>query len=350
MSFILCRMSRRDSSQTLLSPKPLFSSRPDQRLPIGRIGMKTQETLDENGGSMIEVLRSLDRECKTCAPVSPLECLTNCKVWKLRNELRLLCETMDNPSFTKDLLNVLKNETRIAILRAIVKGRYSVEKLQSILKKEGYLHSRGTLVEEYLRPLQNVGLAAELHDQFFATTFGGSLSGLIENMPEFIDVLPSHSECYEENILEALLCGPKTFENVTRFVPSKIVSRVLKRLKATGLIETPEEREYVFFFRSKREPSKETLAVTESKVYSNIPEDGVCAKKLAQKADLSLRRTYKYLRGLKGKKLIFARRTPRTYGLTEKGERLAWLINELSKLIEETVSFSEEFRKYRENS
>jgi predicted transcriptional regulator len=312
--------------------------------------MKTQETLDENDGSMIEVLRSLDQECKTCAPVSPLECITNCNVWKLRNELRMLFETMGNPSFMKDLLNVLKNDTRMAILQAVVKGRYSVEKLQSELKKQGYLHSRDTLVEEYLRPLLNVGLAAESHDHFSATTFGSRLSGLIVNLPDFTNVLPSHSECYEENILKALLCGPKTFEEVRGFVPSKIVSRVLKRLKASGLIETPAERDYIFFFRSKRDQSKETLATTESKVYSNISEDGISAKKLSEKTDISLRRTYKYLRGLKGKKLIFARKTPKTYGLSEKGERFAWLINELSKIVEETLSFSEEFRKHRENS
>jgi len=312
--------------------------------------MKTQETIDENGGSMIEVLRSLDQECKNCAPVSPLECITNCSVWKLRNELRMLCETMDTPNFMKDLLNVLKNETRMAIMQTIVKGRYSIEKLQRELKKDGYLHSRDTLVEEYLRPLLNVGLVTESNDLFCSTTFGCRLSGLIGNLPEFTKMLPSHSECYEENILKALLGGPKTFEEVKGFVPSKIVSRVLKRLKTVGLIGTPAERDYVFFFRSKRDQSKESLTTTENKVYCNIPDEGVSAKKLSQNTNLSLRRTYKFLRGLKGKKLIFARKTPKTYGLTEKGERLAWLIDELSKLVEETISFSEEFRKHRENS
>jgi predicted transcriptional regulator len=312
--------------------------------------MKTQESLDENNGSIIEILHSLDRECKSCAPVSPLECITNCHVWKLRNELRMLCETMGNPDFMKDLLNVLKNETRVAILQTIVKGRHSVAKLQQELKKEGYLHSRDTLIEEYVRPLLNVGVAAEAHDQFYATTFGGRLSELIGNLPEFTVVLPSHSECYEENILKELLSGPKTFEEVKGFVPTKIVSRVLKRLKSTGLIDTPDERDYIFFFRSKRDQTKEILTATETKVYGNIPEDGISAKKLAQKTDLSLRRIYKYLRGLKGKKLIFARKTPKTYGLTEKGERLAWLLNEVNKLVEETISFSEEFRKHKDNS
>jgi predicted transcriptional regulator len=257
---------------------------------------------------------------------------------------------METPDFMKNLLNVLKNNTRIAILQTIAKSRCSVDKLQQDLKKGGYIHSRDTLVEEYLHPLLTVGLVIESHDVFSATTFGGRLASLIENLPDFTNVLPSHSECHEENILKALLSGPKTFEEVKQLVPSKIVSRVLKRLKSVGLIETPAERDYIFFFRSKRDQSKESLTTTENKVYGNIPDEGVSAKKLAGKTGISLRRTYKYLRGLKGKKLIFARKTPKTYGLSEKGERLAWLLNELSRIVEETLSFSEEFRKHRENS
>jgi predicted transcriptional regulator len=312
--------------------------------------MKTQETLTDPKKGIADLFHSLDQECKSCAPVSPLECINNCNVWKLRNELRRLCETMENPNFMKDLLNVLKNDTRLVILKTIGKRRFSIGKLQQELKKDGYLHSQDTLAEEYLRPLLNVGLAAESQDQFYATTFGGRLAELIGNLPEFADVLPAHSECYEENILRSLLGGPKTFEDIAGFVPSKIVSRILKRLKTTGLIDTPEERDYIFFFKSKRDQTKEALTATEGKVYGDIPEDGISAQKLAAKTGLSLRRTYKYLRGLKGKKLIFTRKTPKTYGLTEKGERLAWLLKELHKIVEETISFSEEFAKHRENS
>jgi predicted transcriptional regulator len=317
--------------------------------------MKTADTVEalKNAGKsqgIADILRTLDQECKNCKPVTPLECITSCNVWKLRNELRRLCETMENPNFMKDLLNVLKNDTRLHILQTIVKSRHSVSKLQQELKKAGYLHSQDTIAEEYLQPLLEVGLAAESQDQFYATTFGGRLTELIGNIPEFVDFLPAHSECYEENILKALLSGPKTFEEITNLVPSKIVSRILKRLKTVGLIETPEERDYIFFFKSKRDPSKETLSATESKVYSNILDEGIATKKLAQKTELSLRRTYKYLRGLKGKKLVFARKTPKTYCLTDTGERLAWLLNELDKLVEETLRFSEQFIKHKENS
>jgi predicted transcriptional regulator len=257
---------------------------------------------------------------------------------------------MENPNFMKDLLNVLKNDTRIQMLLAMAKGRYSISKLQQELKKSGLLHSQDTIAEEYLQPLLLLGLAAESQDQFTVTAFGGKLTELVENLPEFAKSLPAHSECYEESILTALLEGPKTFEEIEGIVSSKIVSRILKRLKTVGLIETPEDRDYIFFFRSKRDSNKEELGVTETKVYNSIAEEGISAKKLASKSDLSLRRTYKYLRGLKGKKLVFTRKTPKTYALTDAGERLAWLLKELHTLVQETLTFSAQFSKHKENS
>src|SRR3990170_15515 len=317
--------------------------------------MKTVDTLEalksaRKSQGVTDILRALDKECRDCKPVTPLECITSCNVYKLRSELRRLCETMESPNFMKDLLNVLKNDTRLRILQAIVKGRYSVSKLQQELKKEGLLHSQDTIAEEYVRPLLEVGVAAESQDQFYATPFGGKLTELIENIPEFADSLPAHSECYEENILKAMLTGPKTFEEITDLVPAKIVSRILKRLKTEGLMETPEERDYIFFFRSKRDLNKENLTATESTVYKNIPAEGIPAKKLADKSNLSLRRTYKYVRSLKGKKLLFARKTPKTYCLSDKGERLAWLLDEVNKLVEDTLNFSALFTKHKENS
>ncbi|HLE75598.1 MAG TPA: ArsR family transcriptional regulator [Candidatus Bathyarchaeia archaeon] len=296
----------------------------------------------EKSHGLAEMFRTLDAECRNCAPLTPLECITRCDVWKMKNELRRLRETMDNPNFIKDLFNVLKNNTRLRILKVIVKGRCSVSKLQEELKKAGYSHSRDTINQEYLRPLLEVGLAAEAQDQYYATTFGGRLTELIGSFPEFVDTLPAHSECYEETLLDALLSGPKTFGDMEAFISPKVASRILKRLKTAGLIETPMERDYVFFFRTKRDPNNETLSSTERKVYDNIFEEGISAKKLAEKTGISLRRTYKYLRGLKGKKLVFIRKTPKVYGLTDKGERLASLLHELHSLVEETWSSSEQ--------
>ena len=288
------------------------------------------------------MLKALDAECINCAPLNPLECVTRCNVWKLKNELRRLHETMDNPNFIKDLFNVLKNATRLHILDAIVRGRYSVSQLQQELKKAGYAHSQDTIKGEYLHPLMDVGLATKARDVYSATIFGGRLNGVLEGFPEFVNFLPVHSECYEETLLSALLAGPKTFQEVEEFISPKVASRVLKRLKAASLVDTPEERDYVFFFKSKRDPKKETFAVTERQVYNSIPGEGISAKKLVEKTGLSIRRIYKYLRGLKGKKLVFTRKTPKSYGLTVRGEKLASLLQDLQKLVEETWSSSEQ--------
>ena len=224
----------------------------------------------EHNKDLSEMFKTLDAECRNCAPTSPLECITRCQVYKLRNELRKLRETMDNPNYIKELFNVLKNQTRLHILKAIVNGRYSVSQLQQELKKTGHSHSQDTINEEYLQPLMAVGLATESRDEYYATTFGGRLTNTLGSFPEFAEMLPAHSECYEETVLRALMTGPKTFEEIETLISSKIASRILKRLRSVGLIETPEDRDYIFFFKSKRDPSKETFTDTERKVYESI--------------------------------------------------------------------------------
>jgi predicted transcriptional regulator len=342
----------RKSLKTTFTPNLSLLSRQDTRHKKGKVHMKMAGTAGsaEKNKTLAEMLKTLDAECRKCAPLTPLECITHCTVWKMKNELRRLRETMDNPNFIKDLFNVLKNNTRLHVLKAIVKRRYSVSKLQEELKKAGYMHSQETIHQEYLHPLLAVGLAAETQEQYYATAFGDRLNELIGDFSEFATVLPAHSECYEESLLGTLLSGPKTFEEIEAIVSSKTASRVLKRLKTAGLIQTPAERDYVFFFKSKRDPNKETFSSTEKKVYDNISEEGISAKKLAEKTDISLRRTYKCIRSLKGKKLVFTRKTPKTYCLTDKGERLAWLLNELHKMVEEALTFSEQFTKHNENS
>jgi len=315
---------------------------------MGNVLIPTRKT--ENNRDLVNMLNSLEAECRNCAPITPLECINRCQVYKLKNELRKLRETMDNPNYIKELFNVLKNETRLHILQAIVKGRYSVSQLQQELKRTGHSHSLDTISEEYLHPLMAVGLATENRDEYYATMFGGRLTELLGCFPEFAEMLPAHSECYEEIILQSLLEGPKTFEGIETLISSKIASRILKRLRSVSLIETPEDRDYIFFFKSRRDPNGETLAATERKVYDSIPNEGISAGKLSKETDLSMRRTYKYLRGLKGKKLVFARKTPKAYGLTCKGEMLASVLKELQQIVEDTWCSSEQVMNDNANS
>lgn len=256
---------------------------------------------------------------------------------------------MDKPNFKKELLNVLKNQTRVNILKSMVKTRYSVSRLQQELKRNGQSFTQEAINEEYIQPLVAVGLATQAREEYYATNFGDQLTQVIGDNPEFAN-LPAHSECYEEALLRALLTGPKTFEEIKKLVPSSIASRILKRLRTTGLLESPMERDYIFFFKTKRDPQSEKLARVEKEVYEKIADEGISAKNLAKNTGLALRMIYKHLRRLKGKKLIFVRKNPKPYGLTVKGKEFAGVLQELTQLVDQTWVSTEQLVNGRVNS
>jgi DNA-binding HxlR family transcriptional regulator len=286
-------------------------------------------------------LKSLNAECRNCAPITPFECLSGCRVYLLKNELRHLWEAMANPNYMKELFNVLKNKPRLHVMLAIVKGTYSLNQLQLELRRAGHDYRQDLLGEECLPLLLKVGLATRVRDNYHATMLAIGLAQVFDAFLEFADKLPTHSECYEEDLLQALLSGPKTFEDIEALVAPKNVSRTLKRLSLAGLIETPKERAYIFFFRTIRDPNKETLTTKEQKVCDSVGYEGISAGELAKETGLSLRRTYKYLRSLKGKKLVFMRRTPKAYDLTCKGKKLALVLKQLQQTVEETWNSSQ---------
>lgn len=305
---------------------------------MSRTVLKSEQAEQKN--DLAQMLKELNKECQSCAPLSPIKCITRCKTWKIKNELRKLSTKMNSPTYLKNLLNVLKNETRLHILQTSIKRRYSLNQIQQKLRNVGYSHSRDTINQEYLKPLLEVGLIAEVQDQYYATMLGNNITTILNNFPNFVSVLPAHSECYEEKLLRKLLKGPKTFREIEEIVTPAIASRILKRLKKEKLLATPQEREYVFFFRTKRDPRKETLSSTEFNVYNSIPSIGFPIKKIAIEVQLSVRRVYKYLRGLKGKKLVFTRKSPKTYELTDRGKKLAVILKDLIELVENTWNSS----------
>ena len=129
---------------------------------------------------------------------------------------------MDNPNYIKELFNVLKNETRLHILQAIVNGRYSVSQLQQELKKTGHNHSQDTISEEYLGPLMAVGLATEARDEYYATTFGGRLTELLGVLPRIRgNAARLILNVTKKSFYNALLSGPKTFEEIEVLILTK---------------------------------------------------------------------------------------------------------------------------------
>ena len=305
------------------------------------LGYISPQGRTQNNRDLSTTIKALEAKCRDCSPISPLQCIDGCQAYKLKNELRMLRKALANPDYIKELFNVLKNQTRLDILQAMVKGRYTVGQLQQKLKETGQSHSQSTINDEYLCPLVEIGLAAQVRNEFYATAFGLRLTELLAYFQVLTDKLPAHSECYEETLLQALLTGPKTFEEIEPLILQKNVSRVLKRLCSAKLISTPKKREYIFFFRSKRNPCKESFTETERKIYDAIGQGGISAGKLAKETDLSTRITYKYLRGLKGKKLVFNRRTLKAYSLTSAGEKLANSMQLVHQIVEDAWNSTE---------
>ncbi len=293
-----------------------------------------------NQGSF-ENLKSLEDMCKHCTPITPIQCISLCRFYKLKNELRNLRNTMSNPNYTTDFFNVLKNQTRLHVFGAIVNGRCTLAKIQQELKKTGSHQSQYTINEEYIQPLITIGLVTESLSKYNVTTFGVRISELLNGFEEFAEKLPPQSECHEETLLQILLSGPKTCEEIKQIISPTITSRILKRLATAGLVNVPTERNYIFFHKSKRDPSLEELTVSALKVYQAIPDEGIAADKLAKTVGLSQRRTYKHIRHLKGKKLVFVRKIPLTYNLTSDGQKLASALQNLSLKVEETWGFTE---------
>lgn len=243
---------------------------------------------------------------------------------------------MKNPTYLTKLLNTLKNKRRLQILDIISKGRHSLTRLQQELEKLEFHHSQNTIAGEYLTPLIDVGLLEKNQEnQYHATLFGYRLNELTRNSYDVADVLPPHSECYEESALSILIRESKTFEDFECIIPTKSIARVLDRLQKAELVKTAKENDYVFYFRTKRNPNKDKFSPTEKRVYENIIAEGISARKLAEKTGISLRRTYKYLRKLKGKKLVFTRKRPKSYSLTAKGHQVAEFLNGVCNLTAE---------------
>ncbi len=299
--------------------------------------------------SLTETVKNVSDACQKCHPLSMLECVDNCVNWRLKNEFRELHRSMQDVNFVVRVLNAIKNTRRLQILSILSKHQCSAPKLQQHLKEMGYSHSLATIEEEYLRPLVETQLVFRTRNDYVATRFGLYLCTLFQRLPTIGDLLPPHSECHEEMILANLLGRPMTFEELKGADPeTNSTMRVLSRLEKSGLVSTGKERDYIFFFRSRRDPQKEVLSPIMKKVYDSMPEEGISARRLAQGTGISLRRMYDCIRHLKGKKLVFVRNKPRTYTLTNNGIYLAQMLVSMHEYAVQAFTLTEQLVNQKE--
>ncbi|UCC33177.1 MAG: hypothetical protein JSW53_05230 [Candidatus Bathyarchaeota archaeon] len=239
--------------------------------------------------------------------------------------------TICEDDYLHNLLNAVKNNRRRIVIKALSEHPQSTKALQEYLKRNGYYHSRRTIAGTYIEPLVDVGLIKKDSTKYGLTLYGRKFWELLGRFDGQFS-LPSHSNCYEEILLRKLKNGPKTYADLGGSVPPNSLSRTIQRLTEEGLIIRSESSSYIFYFRTKKVP-KVKSSPTEKRVYEAIPETGTSARELSEKAGINLRRTYKYLRRLRKRRLVFTRKRSGTYELTPYGKEITDFLEETMSLI-----------------
>jgi DNA-binding HxlR family transcriptional regulator len=282
------------------------------------------------GKTVLEILEQAENHCKNCHTMSPMTCVEQCDIWKVKNEILEIRRIVNQRDHSTKLFNVLKNERRPKIMESLMERPSTLKELQEYLRKKGFQHSRSTIIKAYIKPLLDAGLVKREGTKYRLTFYGRNFHGILEGV--FLrNLLPIHSCCYEEAVLRELKAKPSTFDELAAFVPPKSLSRVLTRLRKRGLIIKNPRSEYVFYHKIKGQ-LKIKLSPTEKRIFKSIPKTGISARSLSKEVGINLRRTYKYLRRLRTKKLVLALKMPRTHKLTQGGTEIAWLLEEVAKL------------------
>ena len=284
-----------------------------------------------NSAKLPEIIKQVDKICSYCEPISPMVCIEQCEIWRAKNDFLELNGMLCEKDHVYDLFNAVKNDRRQKIIDALSERPRSIKGLQEYLKRKGYYHSQHTISGEYVRPLEEVGLVKRDGDKYRLTLYGQKFLD-VSNGFNIKNPLPHHSRCNEEILLKKLKDGPKSYANLVKSVTQKSLPRSLKRLIENGLVKKSKSAEYVFYFRTKKVPKK-AFSPTERKVYEIIPKVGISARELCREAGISLRRTYKYLRKLRKRRLVFTRKKPRAYELTPSGMELASFLEETANLV-----------------
>ncbi len=280
---------------------------------------------------LVEIIKQSDSICQYCEPVSPLVCVQRCEIWNTKNEFFKMNGKLNKEEHLRGLLNAAKNDRRQQIIEALYKRPLDTKGLQECLKNKGYYHSQHTIASEYVEPLVNAGLVKRECGKYRLTLYGQRFRKVLKSF-SFENPLPPHSRCHEEKVLEKLKGGPKTVADLAGVLSQRSLSRSLKRLAENDLVTKSKTSAHVFYHRTKKVPKK-PFSPTEKKIYESIPKVGISAHELSKKVGINLRRTYKYLRRLRRRRLAFTRKKLRTYELTPSGMKLAGFLEETRKLV-----------------
>jgi predicted transcriptional regulator len=298
-----------------------LQTRTDSRRPAGNSLWLSQKMVEE-GCTLGQTLQVMEERCKNCSVISPMLCMDQCDTWKVKKELRETTRILSETDHDLRLLNALKNDRRLTMLKTLAERPLTFDQLQGVLRRQDYHHSRKT-IRQYLQPLIETGLVEERDKRFRLTLYGGKINEAVVKH-SFSGHLPIHSDGHEERILRSLLASSKARDELLQIASAKSMSRTL--------VQDTSPSDRVFYFPTKRASSLEMLSPTQKRLHDAIPQAGISARGLSRAGAISLRRVYKYLRNLRGKKLVFRRDIPPRYELTERGQAVACFLEEVTEI------------------
>jgi len=284
----------------------------------------------DDGCSLEQTLHVMEERCKDCDTISPMLCVEQCGNWSVKKELKETSTLRSENNHSIKLLNAIKNPRRIAMLNILCEHPLPIENLQNKLRTYGFSHSQDT-ISDYLKPLMEAGLVKQTGTRIGLTLYGRKIHRAVVRHG-FSGQLPIHSIGQEETILRSLLDGKKTRADLLRIISGRSLSRIMGRLLERKLISQSAFTDRVFYFRTKRALQMERLSPTQKRICEVIPEAGISTRALSKTVGINMRRTYKYLRNLRGKKLVFRRRMPIHYELTPEGRMTAEFLDEIANM------------------
>ncbi|MFQ6123546.1 MAG: hypothetical protein ACE5R6_02935 [Candidatus Heimdallarchaeota archaeon] len=235
-------------------------------------------------------------------------------------------ETIKDSTF-KHLLRAvfasIKNSRRRAILNDLCTfDGLTIKRITRNLRKRGYQHSRSTVLEYYVKPLQKGKLIEKKGEKFKITYLGEKIKREVKPIETYLNLL-NQGKCYEEFFLISLALGLNTYEQLTEIVPFHTISRIEKRIDPF-LQKAPPRTYYYVTDEGKNGNLLSDIPSTGREIFHLIQNNGgIRVPDLFALAQSRPRTCYKHLKRLRERGLIRRQKQPVTFNLTSAGKKVA---------------------------
>jgi len=272
--------------------------------------------------------REITEFCEKCQPLSPITCVELCQIWNLKKEFRDSDFVQKTPMFL-DLIKIARNSNNLKILKTLMSGPVTIHDLLNVLKKSRYSQSFKDLNNSHIKQLSEYALIEKQDNELTITRKGMKIYNLLTKSEI---KLPADFNVEDEDVLNALSFGTKSYSELVNQIPKGRINLSLKRLQENNLIVKIGTSGNLLYFKTKRRPTRK-LSPIELKIFSSLTKDGTTIKDLSKNLGLDFNQLSQNLRLLGYKRHVKTEEQPILYDLTNEGKSLMMSLNIAKKLI-----------------